>query len=406
MAITQVRANFNGVWYTLSLDESGKYYRASIVPPASSSGQSGGYYNVSVEVQNDSGSTIATDGSLFKTLRLVVKEGVPPGVALVSPAEGFLTAASQSFVFDVTDTGSGIDLSTVQVQVDGTVRPHTAAAISNGYRVSCPASGLGEGAHTVTVSVLDHDGNQGTLTAAYTVDTQPPELQVFYNNLRRVVDGERVTLTGTVRDATSGLSSVTVSGPGGVRAVGPGVFAVDFPLLVGVNDITVTAADHAGLVKQETFRVVRLITDRAQADVDRLAAVLVKQWSDFSEAEKAAFLAGPRGGYGHGDLNRVAEAEALLKQLLTEVGYLISGSYKTNWAAGDVPTGTDLADYLSDVTEIRDAIPVEQALPETMGQLQWTGANQIEAALVRVDAVLPVLQASFIASGEASCGEF
>jgi YbbR domain-containing protein len=52
--------------------------------------------------------------------------------------------------------GSGINLSTLTVKVDGVTIPHTTTAITNGYAVTAtPTTALTDGAHTVTVNVSD-----------------------------------------------------------------------------------------------------------------------------------------------------------------------------------------------------------------------------------------------------------
>ena len=89
MAISQVRAQVNGTWYTLTYDSSSGAYKATITAPgATSYNQSGGYYNVTVEATNDAGTKATADGSTMTGLRLVVKEKVAPVITILSPSSG------------------------------------------------------------------------------------------------------------------------------------------------------------------------------------------------------------------------------------------------------------------------------------------------------------------------------
>ena len=62
--------------------------------------------------------------------------------------------------------------------------------------------------------------------------------------------------------------------------------------------------------------------------------------------------------------------------------------------------------YLRNVYNINNAAPTQQLLPSSMKNLGLNEANQIEAALVAVDAVFPRLRTTYLYSGEAFSGEF
>ena len=66
MAITQVRAQFNGQWYTLTYNEDARAYQTAITPDTFSGGQPDGYYDVTVEATNDSGVVVTTDGAICR----------------------------------------------------------------------------------------------------------------------------------------------------------------------------------------------------------------------------------------------------------------------------------------------------------------------------------------------------
>lgn len=259
MAISQVRANVNGTWYTLTLNRGTGKYEASITAPgATSYNQSGGYYNVTVEATNTAGTKGTADGSTMSGLRLVVKERVSPVITILSPSSGaYVTNSKQPVVFTVLDEdgGSGIDLNTLVVKQDGTaVASGTlqTTAITNGYSVTyTPASALSDGSHTVTVSVSDHDGNAATQkSTAYTVDTVPPTLNITAPADGLITSSSALNIVGTTNDATSSPVSITIklngTDQGSVTVGSDGTFSKSVTLTEGSNTIEVTATDAAG----------------------------------------------------------------------------------------------------------------------------------------------------------------
>ena len=89
MAITQVRAQINGTWYTLSATGTAGQYTATVTAPgATSYNNPGGYYNVTVEAVNSAGTTGTADASTLDGLQFYVRETVPPVVTILSPSDG------------------------------------------------------------------------------------------------------------------------------------------------------------------------------------------------------------------------------------------------------------------------------------------------------------------------------
>lgn len=145
---------------------------------------------------------------------------------------------------------------------------------------------------------------------------------------RLVVDTATVELRGGLQDATEG--TVTASTGSWSTATAPatdGSWRVSVPLEIGVNEITVAATDGAGLTTSWTGTVVRLITDRVQADLDAVRAILARlNTGTGTEADWAALNApNQRGAYNDTDLNRVSAAAELVYQSL--VGQGISVDY-------------------------------------------------------------------------------
>lgn len=412
MAISQITAVINGQTYTLTYNETTRRYEAVIPALATSYHQDGGYYNASVTATNDSGVTATTDGANLPGLRLVVRETTAPTITLVSPAAGFVTTNRPTVTVDITDEsgGSGVDISTVQMSIDGLPGGTVTQAITNGYRASwTPTNPLTEGNHSLTVTVEDYDGNPASLAAAYVVDTVPPELYV--DGYRQIVDTEGIVVTGAVRDVTAPPVALTVAGV----EVTPdkfGRFETTVPLDVGENHFDITVTDQAGLVTTQSLYAIRLITDRTQADVDRLIALLAKQ--SWTSEELALFAqANSKGAYNYTDMNRVTIAVAFLSGLLFRRGYLDPyrpvnpAQGRTEWYQSDIPTLSQTQGYVDNVARIRNTLSVKAPeAPPDMQNWNFREANDLEKILVQVESIFPLLDQSYIMAGEAVCGEF
>lgn len=268
MAITQVRAQINGTWYTLTATGTAGQYTAQITAPgATSYNQPGGYYNVTVEATNTAGTTGSADASTLEGLKLYVEERVAPVITILSPSDGaYVSNNKQPVVFTVTDEsgGSGVDLDSVVVRLDGTAvsaAEVTHTAITNGYSFTyTPSAAMGDGAHTVSVEAADNDGNAAAAkSTTFTVDTVPPALNVTSPAEGLVTATAALAVSGTTNDATSSPVVITVTlnsadqGPVTVQA--NGAFSKTITLREGANTIVVTATDAAGKVSTVTRNV-------------------------------------------------------------------------------------------------------------------------------------------------------
>ena len=268
MAITQVRAQINGTWYTLTATGTAGQYTAQITAPgATSYNQPGGYYNVTVEATNTAGTTGSADASTLEGLKFYVEERVAPVITILSPSDGaYVSNNQQPVVFTVTDEsgGSGVDLDSVVVKLDGTAvsaAEVTHTAITNGYSFTyTPSAAMGDGAHTVSVEAADNDGNAAAAkSTTFTVDTVPPALNVPSPAEGLVTATAALAVSGTTNDATSSPVVITVTlnsadqGPVTVQANGS--FSKTVTLAEGANTIVVTATDAAGKVSTVTRNV-------------------------------------------------------------------------------------------------------------------------------------------------------
>ncbi len=106
--------------------------------------------------------------------------------------------------------------------------------------------------------------------------------------------------------------------------------------------------------------------------------------------------AATKGAYNYSDLNRVERAVAEIAEFLG-----INLVTKTDWTMWDVPHESDMERYLNNVKEIRNALSSDIALPESMSELNYNGANNIEKVL----SIVYEANRNSSRCGEMFCGE-
>ena len=273
MAISQVRAQINGTWYTLTAGSNNTYTATITAPGSTSFTKSGGYYDVTIEATNTAGTVVTQNAAGLSALKLVVKERVAPVITILSPTSGAAVINNkQPVAFTIVDEtgGSGINLSSLVVKQDGTAAAAstiTSTAITNGYSVTyTPASALSDGSHTVTITVSDNDGNAATAkSTTYKVDTVPPTLNITAPANALVTNTASLVVRGTTNDTASSPVTVKITLGGadqGTITVGTdGSFSKTLTLADGSNTIVITATDAAGKASTVT-RTVTLDTSK------------------------------------------------------------------------------------------------------------------------------------------------
>ena len=273
MAISTVRAQINGTWYTLTAGSNNTYTATITAPGSTSFTKTGGYYDVTIEATNTAGTVTTQNASGLASLKLVVKEKVAPIITILSPTSGAaVTNNKQPVAFTIVDEagGSGINLSSLVVKQDNTAVATSAivtTAITNGYSVTyTPASALSDGSHTVTITVSDNDGNAATAkSTTYKVDTVPPTLNITAPANALVTNSTSLVVRGTTNDTTSSPVTVKITLAGtdqGSITVGTdGSFTKTLTLANGTNTIVITATDAAGKASSVT-RTVTLDTSK------------------------------------------------------------------------------------------------------------------------------------------------
>lgn len=138
-----------------------------------------------------------------------------------------------------------------------------------------------------------------------------------------------------------------------------------------------------------------LITDRTAEDYARALELSAIRWQDMTPEQQAEWQTSLKGAYNASDLNRVTEAVEYLVGRLRSFGYAVeytavtvSGS-RTEWTEDDIPTASQLAQYLANVKAVRDAIENQAPEPPAdMVGLTYEEANDIEQILVDIETTI------------------
>ena len=275
MAVDTVRVQINGTWVSLTKNQStGKYEGTVAAPNITSFNRDGGYYPVTAEAKDLAGNITTVNDShatLGDKLKLYVKEVTKPTITIQSPTSGaYVVNNKPPITFQLRDevNGSGIKISTLKLNIDGTTFTNTSTgmsvnAVSNGYNVTyTPQTALSDGSHSIKIDVEDNDGNKATqVTRTFTVDTVPPELSIDNpSEPQMYINSAAFTVVGHTNDATSSpvTVKVTLNGTdqGNVTVDSNGNFTKAITLTEGSNTIVIRATDAAGKYSESTYIVI------------------------------------------------------------------------------------------------------------------------------------------------------
>lgn len=269
MTVQTVKAVINGQEYTLTKG-SGNTWSVTITAPTATSGMNNngsgpgvgsaasgkGYYPVTFTATDEAGNTTTIDdthSTFGNDCKLKVKETVAPVASFTYPtASATITSNKPKIDFKLTDSGSGINPSSVKIKIDsGAETAVTVSGSGTTYTGSyTPSSALADGNHTVTVYGYDYDGNKSNIaTVTFKIDTTPPTL-VLNTPVDATTNKTSATIAGTTNDALSSPVTVTAtlngSDVGAITVNADGSFSKAITLATGTNTIVVTATDSAG----------------------------------------------------------------------------------------------------------------------------------------------------------------
>lgn len=258
MAISKVRVKINGTWTNLTYNSStGKYEGTITAPAVTSYNLSGRYYPVTVEATNDAGTVTTkdnTDATIGNSLRLTVKEKTKPVITLSSPTNNAHVQNNKIPIsFKVTDeaNGSGVKESSIVLKVDNASVTFTKTSITNGFQCSyTPSTALSDGAHTISITAQDNDGNVATaISSKFTVDTVPPTLNATAPT-KIITNQPSCTVSGTTNDVSSSPVTVKITHNSNaavtVTVDSSGNFSKAFTLTEGNNTLKVVSTDASG----------------------------------------------------------------------------------------------------------------------------------------------------------------
>ena len=132
------------------------------------------------------------------------------------------------------------------------------------------------------------------------------------------------------------------------------------------------------------------ITDRTEADV---------------------LMGTAKGIYQDADLNRVEAAVAEISAQFHSLGICLELVVKTDWlppedySSENWVTDDQMTRYLENVSAIRGLFPVSVELPQSMSDLNWEGANNIEKILKAAVERISAIRQTYRYSGEFYAGE-
>ncbi len=135
------------------------------------------------------------------------------------------------------------------------------------------------------------------------------------------------------------------------------------------------------------YGLLTLITDRTAMDV----------------AQKTA-----KGFYNATDLNRVGGGVGYVAGRFQSLGNDCPVRGKKGWSESDTPTAGQMETYRQNIATLRRQIAVMRSTPETpdtIRQLNYIRANNIEQILVDLDQLLTNIEKSWYFSGELYAGE-
>ena len=267
MDLDKVEYSLNGQTYILTKDSSiGKYKYTGTAPTKSSYSQPDHKYPSVLKATDKAGNvtTIDKNNTTFGSEMLIdVDEKVAPVITPALPGAGaYLTSQSVQIQFNVTDNDSGVNPSSISLQIDSNAAITTGltkSQISGGYRCTYTAT-LADGSHTIKINAKDNDGNAATQkTVAFTVDTVPPTLNVPTPADNLITNKQAGTVSGTTNDATSAPVTVQIklngTDQGAVSVAANGTFSKSVTYKKGANTIYVKATDKAGKYSELTINV-------------------------------------------------------------------------------------------------------------------------------------------------------
>lgn len=201
-------------------------------PAVTTTAGSDGTWTATVNVSNLKDGTITytatgTLGSSTSTAsQTTTKDTVGPAVTITTPGNGTTIDTGKPTFIGTAGTAAG-DLNPITVKIfqgsttTGTpVDTLTTTANGGAYSVQETVMTLANGTYTAQVSQSDSDGNTGTSTSTFVIDTVGPLVSLTAPVNGSTINDNRPAFSGAAGTATGDLSTITVNIYSGTSATG------------------------------------------------------------------------------------------------------------------------------------------------------------------------------------------
>jgi len=271
MSVSTVKAIINGQVYNLSYNATSGKWEASITAPSVTSwNETDHKYGVTIEATDMAGNVTTkdrADPTLGSALQLRVLEKTKPNLILTSPSvSAVITNPKPPIVFQLRDIDSGVNVTSLQLKIDGGVAigsgasGMTCTSVAGGYDCTyVPENSLSDGSHTITISIADNDGNvSNLLSSTFSIDTVPPALNVISPIQGLITNNATIVVEGTTNDSISSPVAISIKAngvdQGSVSLIGD-TFNKTITITEGTNIVEINATDSVGLVSTITRNV-------------------------------------------------------------------------------------------------------------------------------------------------------
>ena len=237
---------------------------ATCEPPALKEGQ----HTVTAQVADLAGNVTTASGSF--TLDLNLTDTVPPSLAVTAPAAPVTDDPAPAITVTYSDADSDVDLTTLDVAVDGFSLVAAGRCAVGATSASCTPPLLGSGTHAVTATITDLAGNPATATASFDLSyttpeatapmvaiTEPAQTTVFDDFTPQItVEYSDADVAGSLTGVAILTLAVDVDGTditAGCVVADASAVCEPPPLTVGTHVVTATVEDLHGNVGTASF---------------------------------------------------------------------------------------------------------------------------------------------------------
>ena len=131
----------------------------------------------------------------------------PPTVTITAPQPGgYLSQVTPLIAASFSEAGSGLDLASAHVTIDGNEVASKLATTDAGIVVVL-LNAPSDGPHNLTVSVRDRAGNEGRGSVAFIQDSTSPVIAITAPASETITGNPRPQLTATLSDVTAGVDA-------------------------------------------------------------------------------------------------------------------------------------------------------------------------------------------------------